>query len=256
MSLQNSGLQGKVAIVTGATSGIGKATAAALAREGVKVVLTGRRVPEGTAVAEEIQKSGGTAHFVQADVSKEADVRRIVDETVRKFGRLDIAVNNAGVEVTGGVVDFDEAAYRKTFDTNVLGVFLSLKHEIPALLKSGGGSIINISSVAGNRGMPGASVYVASKFAVEGLTRSAALEYATQGIRINAIAPAVIQTPMADRFGGVPGTESRAQLDSIHPMGRSGEPREIADVVLFLASNASSFMTGATVAVDGGVMAK
>ena len=256
MSLQNTGLQGKVAIVTGATSGIGKATAAALAREGVKIVLTGRRTPEGLAVAEEVQKEGGTARFVQADVSKEADVRRVVDEAVRNFGRLDIAVNNAGLEFAGSVIDFDEAAYRRVFDTNVLGVFLSLKHEIPALLKSGGGSIINISSVLGNRGMPGVSIYTASKFAVEGITRSAALEYATSGIRINAIAPAVIRTAMADRFAGVPGTESRDQLESIHPMGRSGEPREIADVVLFLASNASSFMTGTTVAVDGGVMAK
>lgn len=253
---QTNALLNKVALVTGATSGIGKATALTLAKAGAKVVLSGRRAPEGAAVVKEIEAAGGTAHFVQTDIAKEEDVQRLIDETVKTYGRLDIAVNNAGVELAGPITEFDEAGYRKVFDTNVLGVFLSLKYEIPALLKSGGGAVINISSVAGNRGIPGASVYVASKFAVEGITRSVALEYATQGIRVNAIAPAVIQTAMADRFGGPPGTESRAQLDSIHPMGRSGVPREIADVVLFLASDASSFMTGATIPVDGGVLAK
>src|SRR5262245_57352708 len=193
---------GKVVLVTGGTSGIGKATAIAFAKEGAKVVLSGRREKEGLAVVEEIKKAGGTAHFVQADVAKEADVKRLVGETVSKFGRLDVAFNNAGVELTGAITDVTEADYRKLFDINVWGVLASMKHEIPAMLKTGGGAIINTSSVGGHIGLPGVSVYVATKHAVEGLTKSAALEYAKQGIRVTAVAPAAIETDMVDRFAG------------------------------------------------------
>ncbi|HEY1190802.1 MAG TPA: SDR family NAD(P)-dependent oxidoreductase, partial [Gemmata sp.] len=187
---------GKVALVTGGTSGIGRAAAIAFAREGAKVVLSGRREKEGLAVVEEIRKAGGTAHFVRADVAQEADVKRLVDETVATFGRLDVAFNNAGIELMGALVEVNEADYRRVFDINVWGVLASMKHEIPAMLRTGGGAIINTSSVAGHVGMGGAGVYAATKHAVEGLTKSAALEFAKQGIRVTAVAPAAIVTEM------------------------------------------------------------
>lgn len=249
-------LAGKVAVVTGGTSGIGREAAVRLAREGAKVVVAGRRTEEGLAILAEIAKQGGAAHFVQTDVADESQVKRLIDETVATFGRLDIAFNNAGVEQMGALTDFNAADYRKTFDINVLGVFWSLKHEIPAMLKSGGGSIINTSSVAGHIGMPGVSIYVASKHAVEGITKTAALEFATHNIRVNAIAPAAIETPMIDRFAGAPGSEARQGLAAMHPVGRMGQPREVADAVVFLASDESSFVTGVSLPVDGGWLAK
>jgi len=247
---------GKVVLVTGGTSGIGKATAIAFAREGAKVVVSGRREKEGLAVVEEIQKNGGTAHFVQADVAKEADVKRLVDETVRKFGRLDIAFNNAGVEWMGSLTDATEADYRRLFDINVWGVLASMKHEIPAMLKTGGGAIINTSSVAGHIGLPGASVYIATKHAVEGLTKTAALEFAKQGIRVTAVAPAAIETDMVDRFVGGEGSEQRKGLAAMHPVGRMGKSEEIAEAVLYLASDAAKFTTGISLPVDGGWLAQ
>ena len=192
----------KVALVTGGTSGIGKTTAIEFARAGAKVVLTGRREKEGAQVVAEIKKLGGDAAFVRADIAKDADVKAMVDFTVDKFGRLDIAFNNAGVEWMGPLDQATEAEYRRIFDINVWGVLNSMRHEIPAMLKNGGGAIVNTSSVAGHVGIGQVSIYTASKHAVEGLTKALALEFAKQNIRINAVAPAGVATEMVDRFAG------------------------------------------------------
>jgi NAD(P)-dependent dehydrogenase (short-subunit alcohol dehydrogenase family) len=247
---------GKAALVTGGTSGIGKATAIAFAKAGAKVVLSGRREKEGLAVVEEIKKTGGIAHFIQADVAKEADVKRLVEQTVAKFGRLDIAFNNAGVEWKGPLVEATEADYRRIFDINVWGVLASMKHEIPAMLKTGGGAIVNTSSVAGHIGLAGASVYIASKHAVEGLTKTAALEFGRQGIRVTAVAPAGIDTDMADRFTGGADSEEKKAFGEMHPVGRIGRSEEVASAVLYLASDDAKFTTGISLPVDGGWLAQ
>lgn len=248
--------QNKVVLITGATSGIGKVSALAFAKAGAKVIVSGRREAEGQAVVAEIKATGGEATFVKADVAVEADVAALVAKTVATYGRLDVAFNNAGVELTGSIVDANEADYRRVFDINVWGVLISMKHEIPVMLKQGGGVIINTSSVAGHVGMGGASVYVASKHAVEGLTKAAALEYAKQGIRVNAVAPAAIETDMMNRFTGGGNEEALTYMRSLHPVGRLGRAEEIANPVLFLASDAASFITGASLNIDGGLLAQ
>jgi NAD(P)-dependent dehydrogenase (short-subunit alcohol dehydrogenase family) len=248
--------QGKVAVVTGGTSGIGRVTALEFARAGAKVAVAGRRGEEGAAVVKEIASAGGEALFVQTDVAQEAQVQHLIEETVRRFGRLDIAFNNAGVEHASPLVEFSAEDYRKVFDINVLGVFYSLKYEIPAMLKSGGGSIINTSSILGHIASPGVSIYNASKHAVEGITKTAALELAGQGIRVNSVAPGAIATDMIDRFAGAEGTDSRKSLAALHPMGRLGTSPEIAAAVLYLASDAASFTTGISLPVDGGYLAR
>lgn len=244
--------QNKVILITGATSGIGKASALAFAGSGAKVVVSGRRESEGRAVVSEIQSAGGEAVFLRADVAKETDVAALVAGTLETYGRLDVAFNNAGVEWGGPLTEAGEADYRRVFDINVWGVLTSMKHEIPAMLKTGGGSIINTSSVAGSIGMPGASVYIASKHAVEGLTKAAAMEVAGQGIRVNAVAPGGIVTEMLDRFTDGRESEVAKYLTSLHPIGRLGLAQEIAQPVLWLASEASSFVTGQIIPVDGG----
>src|SRR5713226_348802 len=248
----NGKLSGKVALVTGGTSGIGKTTAIEFARAGAKVVLTGRREKEGAQVVDEIRKLGGDAAFVRADVAKDGDVKAMVNFTVGKFGRLDVAFNNAGVEWTGPLDQATEAEYRRIFDINVWGVLNSMRHEIPLMLKTGGGAIVNNSSVAGHVGLAQVSVYIASKHAVEGLTKSVALEFGKQNIRINAVAPGVIETEMFDRFAG---DELRDQIVSIVPVGRVGASDEIAAAVLYLASDAAKFTTGTSLVVDGGFVA-
>ena len=248
----NNGFAGKVVLITGGTSGIGKSTAIAFARAGAKVVLTGRREKEGAQVVAEIKKLGGDAAFVRTDISKDADVKKMVDFTVDKFGRLDVAFNNAGVEWKGPLNHATEAEYRRIFDINVWGVLNSMRHEIPVMLKSGGGAIVNTSSVAGHVGLAQVSVYIASKHAVEGLTKSVALEFAKQNIRINAIAPGVIATEMLDRFAG---DELRDQITSTVPVARVGVADEIAAAVLYLASDAAKFTTGTSLIVDGGFVA-
>jgi NAD(P)-dependent dehydrogenase (short-subunit alcohol dehydrogenase family) len=238
----------KVVLITGGTSGIGKVTAIAFANAGAKVVLTGRREKEGAEVVAEIEKTGGTASFIRADVSKDVDIVKAIDFVVANYGRLDVAFNNAGVEMLGPLDQVTEEQYRSTFDINVWGVLNSMKHEIPAMLKGGGGAIVNTSSIAGHIGLAQASIYVATKHAVEGLTKAAAVEFAKQGIRVNAVAPGTIDTEMVARFP----KEAQEWLKSQHPVGRFGASEDIAAAVLYLASDGAKFTTGAILAVDGG----
>jgi NAD(P)-dependent dehydrogenase (short-subunit alcohol dehydrogenase family) len=253
--VNNKIFSGKVALVTGGTSGIGKTTAIEFARAGAKVVLTGRREKEGAQVVAEIKKLGGDAGFVRADVARDADVKGMVDFTVDKFGRLDIAFNNAGVEWMGPLDQATEAEYRRVFDINVWGVLNSMRHEIPVMLKTGGGAIVNTSSVAANVGMGQVSIYTASKHAVEGLTKALALEFAKQNIRINAVAPGAIATEMFDRFAGKH-SEVLDSLSSLIPVGRIGASEEIAAAVLYLCSDNAKFATGTSLVVDGGFIAQ
>jgi NAD(P)-dependent dehydrogenase (short-subunit alcohol dehydrogenase family) len=253
--MNNKTFAGKVALVTGGTSGIGKATAIEFARAGAKVVLTGRREKEGAQVVAEIKKLGGEAAFVRADVAKDADVKRMVDFTIKTFGRLDIAFNNAGVEWIGPLDQATEAEYRRIFDINVWGVLNSMRHEIPAILKNGGGAIVNTSSVAGHVGMGQVSIYIASKHAVEGLTKALAVEFAKQNIRINAVAPGAIATEMFDRFAGKH-SEVLDSLSSLIPVGRIGASEEIAAAVLYLCSDNAKFTVGTSLVVDGGFVAQ
>jgi NAD(P)-dependent dehydrogenase (short-subunit alcohol dehydrogenase family) len=247
--------KGKVALVTGGTSGIGRATALAFAKEGAKVVVSGRRAAEGEETVRMIRAKGGEAVFVAADVAQESQVKNLIGRTLEHFGRLDIAFNNAGVEQAAPFLEQTVETYDKVMDINVKGVWLSMRHEIPAMLKSGGGAIINTSSIAGVIGMAGVEIYVASKHAVIGLTKSAAVEFARQGIRINAVLPAAIETDMYRRFTGED-AERREALKNMHPIGRVGTADEVAEAVLWLASEKSSFVTGHSLLVDGGFTAQ
>src|SRR5437016_8535998 len=249
----NNSLEGKVVLVTGGTSGIGKATAIQFARAGAKVVLSGRREKEGKEIVRQIEKLGGEAAFVRGDIGKDNDVKKMVDFTIDKFGGLDIAFNNAGVEWKAPLDQATEAEYARVFDTNVWGVLNSMRHEIPVLLKNGGGAIVNNSSIAGHVGFPEVSIYIASKHAVEGLTKSVALEFAKQNIRINAVAPGVIAKEMFDRFAG---DEMADQVASIIPVARVGASEEIAAAVLYLCSDNAKFTTGTSLVVDGGFIAQ
>ncbi len=249
--------QNKVVLVTGGTSGIGKTTAIAFAAEGAKVVVSGRRESEGNSVVAEIGAAGGEATFVRADMAIESEIKALVEATVAIYGRLDIAFNNAGIESMGSVTDATSEAFHQVFNVNVLGVLLSQKYEIPVMLATGGGVIINTSSICGQIGMANTSIYTASKYAVEGLTKVAALEYATQGIRVNAVAPGAIVTEMMERIvGGGENSEGAQHLASLHPIGRLGRSEEIAETVLFLASDKASFITGQSLAIDGGFTAR
>ena len=245
-----------VVLITGALTGIGRATALAFACEGACVVVSGRRDEVGHALAAELRALGAQAEYLRADVRMEAEVRSLVEQTVERFGRLDVAVNNAGTEgQLGPVTEQSEANYRSTFDTNVLGTLLSLKHEMRAMLRQGAGAIVNLSSVAGQVGIAGAAVYAASKHAVEGLTKSAALEGAAAGVRVNAVAPGPVQTDMLDRFTGANEDAKSGFLASL-PARRAGTPEEIAQAIVFLASDKARFLTGQCLAVDGGFTAQ
>jgi NAD(P)-dependent dehydrogenase (short-subunit alcohol dehydrogenase family) len=240
-----------VVLITGALAGIGRATALAFAREGARVVISGRREDEGRKFTGEIRALGAEAEFIKADVRQENDVRNLVDGAVQRFGRLDVAVNNAGSEGTPGlIVDQTPETYAAVFDTNVLGVLLSLKHELRVMSAQKSGSIINISSTYGRIGGPGASVYAASKHAVEGLTKSAALEGAPFGIRVNVVAPGPIETEMLTRFAG--SDERKAAFAAGVPLKRLGRPEEIADAIVFVASPKASFISGGSIPVNGG----
>jgi NAD(P)-dependent dehydrogenase (short-subunit alcohol dehydrogenase family) len=240
-----------VVLITGALSGIGRATALAFAKEGASVVVAGRREAEGKALEAELRSLGAEAAFVRTDVRREDDVGSLIDQAVARFGRIDAAVNAAGTEGRPGPVTEQTAeSYAATFDTNVLGTLLSMKHELRVMQAQGSGSIINISSTYGHEGGAGASVYVGSKHAVEGLTKSAALEAASSGVRINAVAPGPTETGMLNRFTGT--AERKAALLKTVPLGRVGDPADIARAAVFLASENASFITGQILTVDGG----
>jgi NAD(P)-dependent dehydrogenase (short-subunit alcohol dehydrogenase family) len=245
----------EVVLITGALTGIGRATALAFAREGAQVVVSGRRDEEGQKVATEIRNQGAKAEFIRADVRNEEEVRNLIDKTVERYGRLDVAVNTAGTEgAPGPVTEQTAESYAATFDTNVLGTLLSMKHELRVMLPQKHGSIVNISSTYGHTGAPGASVYSASKHAVEGLTKSAALEAAGTGVRVNAIAPGPIETPMLNRFTKT--GERKVGLVSTVPLKRVGTPEEVAQAIVFVSSDRASFITGTSYLVDGGKTAQ
>jgi NAD(P)-dependent dehydrogenase (short-subunit alcohol dehydrogenase family) len=240
-----------VVLITGALTGIGRATALAFAREGATVVVSGRREAEGKALESELHSLGAEAAFVLADVRHEDDVRSLVEQTAERFGRLDVAVNNAGTEgQPGPLTEQTSDSYAAMFDTNVLGTFLSLKHELRTMQPQGSGSIINVSSTMGERGAANLALYAASKHAVEGLTKSAALEAAAFGVRVNAVAPGPTETAMLDRLTGTP--ERKAAFYAAVPLRRGAKPEEIADAIVFLASGKTSFMTVQIVRINGG----
>jgi NAD(P)-dependent dehydrogenase (short-subunit alcohol dehydrogenase family) len=245
-----------VVLITGALTGIGRATAIAFARQGANIVVSGRRDEAGHALAAELRSLGAQAEFQHADVRIEADIRALVEVTVKRFGRLDIAINNAGTEGSlGPIIETSIDNFDATFQTNVLGTLLSLKHEMRVMLAQGSGSIVNLSSIAGQVGVAGASVYVASKHAVEGLTKSAALEGAAAGVRVNAIAPGPVETDMLDRFVGR-SEDAKAGFLSMMPAKRAATVEEIAETILFVASNKARYLTGQRIAVDGGYTAQ
>jgi NAD(P)-dependent dehydrogenase (short-subunit alcohol dehydrogenase family) len=247
---------GKVALVTGGGSGIGRATALAFARDGAQVVIGDRDVQRGEETVSMIRDAGGTATFRETDVLVAAEVEALVDHAIAKYGRLDAAFNNAGIEGdVRSLVEQTEANYDAVMDVNVKGVWLSMKYEISRMLEQGGGAIVNCSSVAGVIGFPGIGIYVASKHAVIGLTKTAALEYSAKGIRINAVNPSLIDTEMADRLAAGIGT-SKEELAPLHAIGRIGGVKEVADAVLWLCSDKASFITGHSLIVDGGFTAR
>jgi len=244
----------QVVLITGALTGIGRATALAFAAAGADIVVAGRREEHGKKLEKELRELGAGAQFFKADVRHEPEIQSLVDETVKRFGRLDVAVNSAGTEgAKGPITSQTPETYAGTFETNVLGVLLSMKHELRVMLPQGKGSIINISSTLGREGVAGHALYVASKHAVEGLTKAAALEAAGTGVRVNIVAPGPVKTGMLDRFTGTSG--AKAALASGVPIGRIGEPNEVAAAVEFLASDKASFITGHSLLVDGGKLA-
>src|ERR1700746_2634156 len=243
-----------VVLITGALTGIGRAAAEIFANEGARVVVSGRRDKEGQELVAELQKLGAEAIFVRTDVRKDEELRALADQTIKRVGRLDVAVNNAGTEgAPGPVTEQTAESFAATFDTNVLGTLLSMKHELRAMLPQGSGSIVNVSSSYGSIGAAGASVYVASKHAVEGLTKSAALEVAGTGVRVNVVAPGTTDTGMLTRFNQT--DENKAALVSTVPLKRMATPEEIGHVIAFVASPNASYMTGASIPVDGGMIA-
>jgi NAD(P)-dependent dehydrogenase (short-subunit alcohol dehydrogenase family) len=240
-----------VVLITGALTGIGRAAAFAFAKGGSRLIVSGRRPDAGEALVNELRSLGAEAEFFQADVTNEADVRYVVERTIDRFARLDMAVNNAGTEGKfGPVTEQTRESYAATFNTNVLGTLLSMKHELRVMQAQRAGSIVNISSTMGERGAANMSIYTASKHAVEGLTKSAAIEAATFGVRVNAVAPGPTETAMLERLTGSP--DRKAAFFASVPMKRGATPEEIADAILFVASDRASYITGQIIRVNGG----
>jgi NAD(P)-dependent dehydrogenase (short-subunit alcohol dehydrogenase family) len=240
-----------VVLITGALAGIGRATAIAFAQEGARLVVSGRREDAGNALAIELRELGAEAEFIRADVRHEDDVRRLVEQTVARFGRLDVAVNNAGTEGSPGpVTEFTAEDYAAMFDTNVLGTLLGMKYALRVMQAQGSGSVVNISSTMGDRGAANMALYAGSKHAVEGITKSAAIEAAAFGVRVNAVAPGPTETAMLDRLTG--GAEKKAAFSAAVPLKRLGTPEEVADAITFLASDKAGFITGQVIRVNGG----
>jgi len=248
-------LQGQVVLITGGTTGIGRDTAVLFAKHGAKVVITGRREIEGNETINMVRNAGGAGLFLKGDVSKSSDVQGFVHKTVEKFGQLDLAFNNAGIEGQWkSILEQSEEEWDAVIDINLKGTWLCLKYEIQQMVKQGtGGVIVNMSSVAGLMGFAGAEAYIASKHGVIGLTRTVALEFAAKNIRVNAVCPAVIETAMADRAFGHP--EVNKRILALHPLGRFGKASEVSEAVLWLCSARSSFMTGHYIVLDGGMLA-
>jgi len=246
----------KVAIITGGASGIGKSTAMVLARRGIKVVISGRREALGQQVIEEIRAQDGDAAYVTADVNDEASIRQMIEFAVTRYGRLDLAVNNAGIaNETVRIGDSDPAKFQAMLQTNVMGVYLCMKFEIQQMLKNGGGSIVNLASIAGLNGIPYAGPYAATKHAVVGLTKSGALDYATQNIRINAVAPGAVNTDIISQQIAL-GQYDEVSVSAMHPIARMGNPEEIAHGIAWLLSDEASFVTGHILNIDGGFQAR
>jgi len=243
----------QVVLITGALTGIGRATAVAFARKGAKVVVSGRNDDKGQALVTDL-RALTEAEFVHADVRKEEDISALVDKTIARFGRLDVAVNNAGFEGELGLIqDATLENFKAVHDTNVLGVFLSMKHELRAMAGQGSGSIVNITSTYGHKAAAGATAYVSSKFAVEGMTKSVALEQGNSGIRVNAVAPGPTDTGMLDRFTGT--AEVNDALVATVPLRRRGTPEELANAIVFISSPEASYISGTVFEVDGGMSA-
>jgi NAD(P)-dependent dehydrogenase (short-subunit alcohol dehydrogenase family) len=241
----------QVVLITGALTGIGRATAVAFAKDGARLVVSGRHSEAGQALAAELRALGAEAEFVRADVRHEDDMRILVDQAVTRFGRLDVAVNNAGTEGTPGpVTGVTPEAYAAMFETNVLGTLLGLKHELRVMRAQGSGSIVNISSTMGERGAGNMALYAGSKHAVEGITKSAAIEAAAFGVRVNAVAPGPTETGMLDRLTGSP--DKKAAFYAAIPLKRGGTPEEVADAIQFVASSRAAFITGQVIRVNGG----
>jgi 2-dehydro-3-deoxy-L-rhamnonate dehydrogenase (NAD+) len=249
-------LEGKVGLVTGAGSGIGRACAVAMAREGAKVVVSDVVAKGGEETVAEIKKLGGEAIFTKCDVSKSSDVEALVASAIKTFGRLDCACNNAGIGGASALTgDYPEDSWNQVIGINLTGVWRCTKHEIAAMLEHGGGSIINMASILGKVGFAGAVAYVSAKHGVIGLTETAAIEYATKGVRVNAVCPGFIETPLLDKAGIKKGTDVYTGIAALHPMKRLGTPEEVANAVVWLSSDASSFVTGTSLLVDGGYTA-
>lgn len=250
-------MQNRVAIVTGGGSGIGRATALAMVREDARVVISDVSEAEGESVVKEIKQSGGEALFVKTDVSQSTDVQSLVNKTIEAYGRLDYAVNNAGIGGTLALTaDYTELDWNRVIGVNLTGVWLCMKYEIPRILDQGGGAIVNVSSILGWVGFANACAYTSSKHGIIGLTKVAAMEYATNGIRVNAVCPAFIATPMLERAGLTAGSEMYNAVVALHPIKRLGTPEEVAEMIVWLCSDAASFVTGSAMLIDGGYVAQ